>query len=163
MMLILTGIVMPCHQCLVIKCLCCRARLPVISILLSFPSSHFFPMADSSSMIAGQMLPANYRYRVSNEYSVTITEISAAFFYASCRLLAIHRSIKTDAASPPCDPAAFYKNMRWEMDVSPPNHLSMQCIDQPAARPLSLRGLPYAFRHIIQDTTTISSTSCCRR
>jgi len=93
-------------------------------------------MADSSSSkLAAHTLPGDKRCAVTDEYSVSIAELSAAFFYASCRLLAMHHAIKTDPTSPLRDRAAFYKNICWEMDVSHPNLSSMQSTDR-AARPL---------------------------
>jgi len=93
-------------------------------------------MADlSSSKLAAHTLPGDRWCVVTDEYSVSIAELSAAFFYASCRLLAMHHAIKTDPTSPPRDRAAFYKNICWEMDVSHPNLSSMQSTDR-AARPL---------------------------
>jgi hypothetical protein len=117
-------------------------------------------MADSSSSkVAAQILAGNKRCCITEEYSVTVAEMSAAFFYASCRLLAMHHAISADAASTPHDPAAFYRNICWEVDVSHPTHLSMQCTDQPA-RPFSLPGLAYVFSQIMPDTITMSSTLC---
>jgi hypothetical protein len=125
-----------------------------ISLLLTITMA-----ASSSSKVAAQILAGNKQCRITEQYSVTVAEISAAFFYGSCRLLAMHRAINTDAASPPRDPAAFYKHLCWEVDVSPPNHLSIQSTDHPA-RPFSLPGLPYVSRPITPDTTTMSSTLC---
>jgi len=91
--------------------------------------------SSSSSKIAAHILQRDQWCAVTDEYSVFIAELSAAFFYASCRLLAMHHAIKNDPTSPPRDPTAFYKNICWEMDVSNPNHSSMQSTDL-AARPL---------------------------
>ena len=100
-----------------------------------------------------EIMPFNRRCHITEEYSLRIGDVSRAYKYASCRLLAMHRAINKDGVgSLPQYPAAFYKNMCWEVDVSPQSDHSLQFIDL-LARPSSLLG---SFNSFVQSTSDIT-------
>ena len=78
-------------------------------------------MTDSTRSIAARIAPLNTRCLITDEYSVTFKDLCDAFIYASCRLLAMHRAINKIPYDEylPQYPAAFYKNLCWEVEVSP--------------------------------------------
>lgn len=161
------------HQCVAGNIKTWHCHVYTFVVIQRFPPVHHhlsllpaIAMTESSSNVASHILPGHQthtlaghqRCQISQKYAVSFEDISAAFFYASCRLLAIHRVIKIDPTFHSQNPADFYKNMSWEVDVSCSTHPSMSSIDRPP-RHFSLHGSPFVFRQITPGTITKSSKS----
>ncbi|KAJ8584915.1 hypothetical protein M405DRAFT_865834 [Rhizopogon salebrosus TDB-379] len=55
---------------------------------------------------------------ITEDYYLPIRDVARAIMYSSCRLLAMHRAIKKpEVGTLPQYPAAFYKNLCWEVDT----------------------------------------------
>jgi hypothetical protein len=77
---------------------------------------------------------------IGDGYYLPVKDVTLAIIYSSSRLLAMHRAIKKpEVGTLPQYPAAFYKNLCWEVDVSPVNNPCMPSIDR-LARPSSPLG-----------------------
>jgi hypothetical protein len=78
-------------------------------------------MMDPTGSLTTRTAPLNMICQIADEYSVTVKDVCDAFIYASCRLLAMHCAINKIPYDEylPQYPAAFYKNLCWEVEVSP--------------------------------------------
>jgi hypothetical protein len=117
-----------------IRCLACNPAWiflllcrVCISVCCSCPFHHSLHtlftiiMTDPTGSLTARTAPSNMICPITDEYSVTIKDVCDAFIYASCRLLAMHRAINKIPYDEylPQYPAAFYKNLCWEVEVSP--------------------------------------------
>jgi hypothetical protein len=95
---------------------------------------------------------------ITEDYYLPIRDVARAIMYSSCRLLAMHRAIKKpEVGTLPQYPAAFYKHLCWEVDVSPLNNPSMPSIDR-LARPSSPLGSCNWLVPSMSDITIMLST-----
>jgi hypothetical protein len=112
----------------------------VLSIILSISPLNSENMPAFPAEDAVDRLSLDHPCPIADGYYLPVKDVTLAIIYSSSRLLAMHRAIKKpEVGTLPQYPAAFYKNLCWEVDVSPVNNPCMPSIDR-LARPSSPLG-----------------------